>query len=359
MPTPDLLVQIASRHAVYLEGAKTRYAREFERFLEAMQDDILARLARVDPQSLTASRLDRLLKAVRTTLDDGFGDYERVWRQQLGELSEYEAGFELRSLQQLGLDVDLTLPAPAQVFTAAFAQPLSVEGPDQGKLLASFYRDWTDRNKVRITNAIRLAAAQGQTTEQLVRRIRGTRAVKYRDGLIEATRRDVTMMARTALQHIAVQSREATWEANAQVIRGVEWVSVLDSRTSPMCRGLDGQIFDRKKGPRPPIHVGCRSTVVPVLKGRLRELQGGGTQFARGEDGPTRVSANLDYYDWLKTQSAEFQDSVIGSKRGKLLREGGLSAERFRELQLDKTFRERTLAEMRELEPLAFDRAGI
>lgn len=358
MPTPDLLVEIATRHAVHLEGVKTRYANEFKRFLEQMEDDILARLAKADPSSITAARLKALLKAVDKTLSDGFGDYEKVWREQLKELGAYEAEFEVKALQQLGMDARWVLPTPNQIFAAAFVEPLSVEGPDQGKLLAAFYRTWTDRNRIKIVNAIRLASAQGQSTDNLVRRIRGTRAARYRDGLIEATRRDVTMMTRTALQHIAVQSREVVWDANKRVIRAVEWVSVLDSRTSPMCRGLDGRIFDLEKGPRPPIHVACRSTVVPVLKGRLRELQGG-ERFARDEDGPARVSADLSYYEWLKRQPAAFQDSVIGPTRGKLLRDGGLTAKRFQELQLDKKFRERTLDELRELEPLAFERAGI
>lgn len=355
----DLLVEIASRHAVHLEGVKTRYAREFQRFLEAMETDILKRLATVDPQTITASRLERLLKAVRGTLDDGYRDYEKVWRQQLKELAEYEAGFEVRSLQQLGGDLEFVLPTPNQIFTAAFAQPLSVDGADGGKLLRPFYRDWTNRAKTRIVNAIRLASAQGQTTAELVRRIRGTRAAKFKDGLIEVANREAQLMARTALQHIAVQSREVVWEANKRVIKGVEWVSVLDSRTSHICRGLDGQTFGLKDGPRPPAHVACRSTVVPALKGKLARLAEGGEQFARGDDGPTRVSADLDYYQWLKTQSVAFQDDVLGTTRGRLLRDGGLTAERFRELQLDKNFRPRTLDELRELEPLAFERAGI
>lgn len=360
MATPDLLYEIATRHAIHLEGLKTRYARDFERFLQAMEDDILARLAKADPQTITAARLERLLKAVRKTLDDGFGDYEKVWRQQLRELGAYEAEFEVKALGQLGMAHEWVLPSPAQIYTAAFAQPLSVEGPDGGKLLQAFYRDWTQRSKNRIVNAIRLAAAQGQTTDDLVRRIRGTRAGGYRDGIIAATRRETQLMARTALQHIAVQAREATWDANKSVVRGVEWVSVLDSRTSPMCRGLDGRIFGLKEGPRPPIHVACRSTVVPVLRGRLRELQGGGTQTARGEDGKVkRVSADLSYYEWLKSQPKGFQDSVLGTKRGKLFRDGGLTADRFQELQLDKQFRERTLEELRALEPHAFEQAGI
>lgn len=356
---PDLLIEIATRHAVHFEGAKTRAAREFERFLRAMEDDILKQLARVsEPGSLTELRLDKLLKAVRATLDDGFGDYEKVWRQQIREIGAYEAEFELKALGQI-VEREFVLPTPVQIFTAAFVEPLSVEGPDKGKLLEPFFRDWTRRQTTRITNAIRLASAQGQTTAQLVQTIRGTRAGRYKDGLIEATRRDTMMMARTALQHVASQARETVYDQNADIIPKVEWVSVLDSRTSPMCRGLDGVQFDRKKGPRPPIHVGCRSVVVPVLRGNLRLLQGGGEQFSRGEDGVKYVNADWDYYKWLRTQSAAFQDDILGKKRARLLRGGGLSAERFRALQLDKKFKERTLDEMRALEPLAFAKAGI
>jgi hypothetical protein len=88
-------------------------------------------------------------------------------------------------------------------------------------------------------------------------------------------------------------------------------------------------------------------------------LDKAGSQFARGPDGVSHVSPDLTYYGWLKTQSAKFQDSVIGPERGALLRNGGLSSGRFAELQLNKNFKPLTLNQMKELEPLAFEAAGI
>lgn len=360
MPTtPDLLVQIASRHQVYLEGHKARVAREFEAFLREMEEDILSQLARVDMETIRAARLARLLDTVRRALDAGFGGYETAWRQAILELGEYEAEFEGRALGQV-MRADFTIPTPAQVYAAAFAKPLSVEGVDGGKLLEPFYRDWTAKTYQRVTGAIRLGAAQGKTTQEVVRAIRGSRSAKYRDGIIHAARRDVTMMTRTALQHVAAEARVQVWERNADIVKEMEFVAVLDSRTSALCRGLSGRKFPVGKGPQPPLHIGCRSVLVPVLDDGLDFLDGIGRQAARGEDGKvTRVDADLTYYEWLKSQSAGFQDSVVGAKRGALLRNGGLTAERFQELQLDKNFRERTLDEMRALEPLAFERAGI
>ena len=48
---------------------------------------------------------------------------------------------------------------------------------------------------------------------------------------------------------------------------------------------------------------------------------------------------------------------AIGPQRGKLLRDGGLSSEKFGELQLSKSFEPLTLDEMRKLEPEAFKEA--
>ncbi|MNR66542.1 hypothetical protein D3C85_1900820 [compost metagenome] len=71
------------------------------------------------------------------------------------------------------------------------------------------------------------------------------------------------------------------------------------------------------------------------------------------------MRADLSYYNWLKQQPASFQDRAIGPVRAKLFREGGLSIERFAELQLDRNFSPLTLAQMKAIEPLAFERAGL
>lgn len=358
--TPNVLVEIATRHQIHLERLKTGYAGAFDEFLREMQKDVVAQLSGVeDMESLKGRKLTALLKAIRKTLADGFGNYEKVWRDQLAELGLYEAEFEGRALAQV-VDHDFTLPSPAQLYTAAFARPLSVEGPDQGQLLESFFANWSEKTYRRVEGAIRLSAAQGESLPQAIRRLRGTKARRYKDGLFYATKRDMALVARTSMQHVAVQAKESVWKMNEDIIEGVEWVSVLDKRTSTICRSLDGRVFALDEGPRPPAHMACRSVTTPVVKKSLQLLYKKGKQFSRNERGEVEyVSAGQDYYGWLKTQSAAFQDSVIGPERGRLLRNGGLNATRFAELQLDKNYRPLTLDQMRELEPTAFSAAGL
>jgi len=138
----------------------------------------------------------------------------------------------------------------------------------------------------------------------------------------------------------------------------VEWVSTLDTKTTSQCRSLDKQRFKLTEGPRPPIHINCRSTVVAITRFSALFAKDA-TRASIGDDGPQQIRADLSYYDWLRQQPAAFQDRAIGPVRAKLFREGGLSVERFAELQLDRNFSPLTLVQMRALEPLAFERARI
>lgn len=138
-------------------------------------------------------------------------------------------------------------------------------------------------------------------------------------------------------------------------------VNGIPVHNSTLCRGLDGELFPIDSGPRPPAHYGCRSSAVPVLKKEFQLLSQGRQRSSRdpvtGEVGS--VSAKQTYYGWLKNQPAKVQDSIIGSSRGKLLRNGGLTTERFTELQLHKNFKPMTLKDMEKLEPTAFIKANI
>jgi hypothetical protein len=121
------------------------------------------------------------------------------------------------------------------------------------------------------------------------------------------------------------------------------------------CRSLDAQQYELGKGPVPPIHNGCRSTTIAVLSSKFYFLDEGATRSSAV--GP--VSSKLTYYDWLKKQPVAFQNAAIGKKRATLLRKGGLSADKFAKLNLNRNFEPLTLEEMKRIEPLAFQEAGL
>lgn len=99
----------------------------------------------------------------------------------------------------------------------------------------------------------------------------------------------------------------------------------------------------------------CRSTTIAVVSKEFEFLSEGRTRSA--EFGP--VGGDKSYFDWLKRQNKSVQIEALGPTRAQLFSEGGLSADKFSALQLDKNFRPMTLVEMQALEPLAFRKAGL
>lgn len=356
----EQLVEQSTRHQVYLERLKTGEVNQFASFLQQIDRSVRARLSGEDLTDFNRARLNTLLASVNSDLR---GIYSEYWDELAGhliDLSEYEAGFEARSLDKvLPSGVNTVVPPPNQIWAAVTTTPLSVRGPDGGKLLESFVKDWSTVETKRVTGAIRQGYFEGQTTPQIIRNIRGTKVNGFRDGILNVTNRNASSVVRTAVQHTSSASRQRTWESNKDIIDGVRWVSTLDSRTSAQCRSLDGQVFALDKGPRPPIHINCRSTTVSELSEKFKFLEEGATRKTRGPDGVDSVDADQTYYSWLKKQPAAFQNDAIGPARAKLLRDGGLTSERFSELNLGRNFQPLTLQEMARLEPVAFEKAGI
>lgn len=355
MATPELLVQSTVRHQVYLEGLKAGEVNQFTAFLKRIDKDLREKLTRSELTEYSRERLEKLLKSVDSMLAKVFDDYYDELAGHLTELAEYEASFEAANLNNvLGpSSFEAVIPAPTQVHAAIFSAPLSVRGADGGKLLEPFIRDWAKVERKRVVGAIRQGVFEGQTNGQIIQKIRGTRAAKFSDGILAISSRHAESIVRTSVQHASTVARFKTWEENSDIINGYKIVATLDGKTSTICRSLDSQVFGLGKGPIPPLHVRCRSTIVPELDERYAFLKEGATRAS--ENGP--VDANETYYSWLKKQSAEFQDDTLGPSRGNLLRRGGLSAEKFAQLNLSKNFKPLTLAEMRHKEPAAFGKA--
>jgi len=338
------------RQAVLLESLKSGEAEKFLPFLRELDRRLRETLTR---QGLTAFQRDRttaMLAEVERIVADVLGRFTAEVTADLRDLAAYEAGATAATLAEAGFRPNV--PTAGQLWAAASAAPLAA---GKGQLLAPFLQGFTASERDRIAGAIRLSVAEGQTVAQTVQVIRGTRAAGYADGVLATTTRNAQAIVRTAVAHVGSEARHATYGANSDILAGYQWSATLDQRTSSTCRALDGRTFKFGKGPMPPAHINCRSSTIPVLKEEWRALNDGEQRASM--DGP--VDATQNYYDWLRRQPAAFQDSVIGPARGKLLRDGGLTPDRFASLQLDRRWRPLTLDEMRKLDPEAFRLAGL
>lgn len=353
MPTSDYLINLETRRQVILERFKAGEVRQFESLLLEIAREIRARLQQGDLTDFSRRRQNALLADVGSLLSAGLDNATGQLQRDLLDTAIDEAEFTGQSLDRAIRDFDSVIPPASQVSAAVLSAPLSVRGPDGGKLLEPWIRDWSAFQVSQVQGAIRRGFFEGQTNQQMITSVVGSISNNYQDGEFARIKRSAGALVRTGVQHTAMNARAETLKENG--VDRYEWLSTLDSRTSATCQTLDGQQFEWGKGPTPPIHPNCRSSITSVLPDEFQFLRKGAERASA--EGP--VDADQTYYGWLKKQPASFQEEALGPTWAKVFRDGGIDADEFARLRLGKDFQPITLEQLREKRPAIFEEANI
>jgi SPP1 gp7 family putative phage head morphogenesis protein len=358
----DRLRNDAIRHSIFLERLKTGQADRIVGFLNRdVYPDLLARvesrLSNISSRGYTASvesnrRLAGLRDAIGGIVEGGMArGYARTAEAMTG-VATTEAEFQLATMSRHLPDV-VAKRATFVMPSSSLLRSLVETNPMHGHLLKDWFDNLAVTTQSKVMQSLTIGITQGESVSDLVRRLRGTRANNFTDGVLNESRRNVESIVRTAVNHFSTQARETTYQENEDMVKSVQFVATLDTRTTPICRSNDGKVFPVGEGPRPPLHFGCRSTTVPVLKSwrelgiDLDDMEPAGRASMNGV-----VPASTTYAEWLKGQSAEVQDEVLGPTRGALYRSGALTIDKF----ADERGRQLTLAELRQKHNLPVER---
>lgn len=280
---------------------------------------------------------ERLPDALRASLSGILHNAaEQSWRDvvrpELIELAEQEVAFSGAAVTAAHRDTRVLsgpladMPAPA-IGTAGLMVPpqaavlshqitqRAIESPMLG---ATAQRTWgalLEGLQDRVETQVGGALQRGESVEAIVRSLRGTRALKYEDGILGKWRRGaVQSFVRTANTHITTQTREASYASLGAPY--VQLVATLDLRTTPICIRLDKTIWPNGEGPRPPLHPGCRTGTAPV--------------WNRDDPDPARrasfqgqVSGELDARTWFETELTMAQQvQLVGPTLAEALASG-------------------------------------
>lgn len=366
----ELLLDAAVDHAIDLNQYSTFVVRRLIGVLNRVDADLAAALAsaleRMSPDRFTVERLEALLKSVRALNEQAYARVDRELRKELRNFAEVESAYQgdvFKRVLPEAVQVKFRVGQVSveQVYSAALSRPF------QGRLL----RDWAKKLEADrlefVRNAIRTGYVSGETTSQIVTRIRGTRANNYADGVLNRSRRDLEAVVDTAVKHTAAVARDKMFEANEDIIAALVWTSTLDTRTSEICVIRADKryhpVTHKPIGHKIPwiggpgrAHFRCRSIAVPVMKS-WRELgidMDELTPSTRSSmDG--QVPADMTFAQWLEKQSAYRQEQVLGPTRARLMREGGMSLPDF----YTASGQYLTLEQLRKRNAAAFERAGV
>ncbi len=247
-----------------LENASVKY--HISR-LEAIQLQIQQHL-----ETLFGNQLDGIDEMMRETYRNGY----------------YQTAYELQKAIGVGFDVQQIDETQLEKI---MDKPWAADGSNFSD------RIWNDKKK--LLNTMQNELIQGLVRGDSQREISQRLAKRMHTSMTNAGR----LIATESAYFGSLSEKDSMKELG---VEKYEILATLDSRTSDICREMDGKTFamaEFKPGvTAPPFHPWCRSCTVPYIEGW------NGKRAARGEDGKTyHVPGNMTYSDWKKV----FVDKTI------------------------------------------------
>ena len=321
----------------------------------------------ISPQ--TRKRLRAIISQAKSSLNKWSGASARDFKKELQGLAHLQTNFIQNELKKVTKSGNIPInsvaispkyadsfvstdPTKVNVFTSkafkedSFAkfgqgkfdltatQGASMTLPN-GETVEKAFRGIATRQQESLARHIRQGVFSGESTQQIASRMIGrlefgqkgsVRQIAQAGGeLTKLANHQIQTIVRTSVNQVQNQASQAVYAANSKVAPKYEYVATLDSRTSPICRRLDGRKFAYNKGPTPPQHFNCRSTTVPVvdyegLKKRegfkdLKAPPKGKVVTRPTGEGGGRVPQNTQYGDWLLGADKKTKIKTLGNEQ--------------------------------------------
>jgi hypothetical protein len=298
------------RHEAYLR-------REIGKFLTALEKAMAAAVISANIEGVSAAsykkaRADKLIAGIADTIRDAYREINTFHRRDMAGVFEAEALYLIQQINQLiGSDIAVlaSLPALATVRDTLIA----------GAPMQEWWGTQSADIRQRFANTIRAGVLAGDTDAMLVAKVRGTRELGFKDGLIEVSRRKAQILVRGAMSSVTAQARKAQMEANPKVFSGIQQVSVFDGRTSDTCIAYAGKVWSLPDyqpighslpyNGGVPRHANCRSVEIAVINPDIG-----------GEPSP-----DLTFESYLANKSKADVEQLLGKGKAELYLNGDIS----------------------------------
>jgi len=299
--------------------------------LTQLQNELIAALAKADLTALGKTRLTALLDETTNTINDYYAQLQDDAHAMLGGVAESTAKATADIIEN-AVAIDMTASLP----TAAYLDRIVGNTLIMGAPSEEWWARQAQDTAFRFSNAVRQGLVAGDTNEEIVARVAGSRDVA---GIMDISRSNARSLIHTSIQAVANSARNETYQKNADVVEGTRQVSTLDSHTTDICIAYDGAEYDLEGNPigdtslpyenGVPRHWGCRSVEIPITK----EIEGAPVP-PEGErassDGP--VPGDFTFEDYLNTRTVAQQDEQLGAGRAQMWREGTITLQQLLDL---------------------------
>lgn len=335
------LVDNLITHQHYVQRFNQYEVRRIRSIFAAGEREIKAQLVKVDITKWSRARFETQLNAITEIQQVYNKQYKETIVSDLKQFGEVEGKWGYNSLKPLEpvlsvAKINLAMPSTSKIWALAKADPLMVGDGILEDLIP--YLDRLSATKTRVvSNALRQGYLLDKTSAQIARELTQV------GGQVFKSRQWADTVVNTSMNHMNATARKAVAYENPRIVKGYEWLSTLDVKTTDICIYRDGRIWLFNARARenteselldgeiyPPGHIGCRSTFTYVTRSwqemgvRSKDIS---APFRASMDGA--VPNNPTYMQWLEGQSGVRQKDVLGATRYKMWKNGEVSIEGF------------------------------
>lgn len=288
-----------NRQQVYVEGVKNWQGRDFNRYLKLLADAIRDYLNKAGVKLLSdlpKAKFTALLKRINRRMSEIFDGFGSDFMTTLKQFTFIDTRMQKSAWAIVKPTVDVTGPAPSSIWSRAKDRIV----PAFGRKVAEQAADLASIAKEKVRSRINTGFADNETTADVADAVTNLNARSF-----SSTLQQVGNAARgfisTAFQHATNTVSDVL---GAIAYDCYQWCSVIDSKTSTVCRERDGTVYRQGEGPVPPAHNNCRSRTIPCDCGEQPKVP--------------------PFFSWLLTQSKDFISDAFGDSVGKKFANGSL-----------------------------------
>lgn len=331
-----------TRHMVFLQRFAGQQVKESLPILKQMAKEIRAALQRQDLTDFQTARLIAMQIDIMAITSAAGVELKELMTANMTEFAVYEAGFTQKLLQG-AVTVELAGVSAVALGAAVTSAPMKLVSGQKtiNTTFSGIFDTFASGVSREVMTTVQAGITAGATNAEITRNVMSL--VNTR------TRAQAETVVRTAANAAGSVARAEVYKANADVLKGEEWVATLDSATRIEHAALDGNIYPVGEGPQTPLGYNCRCLRVAVVDDRFAALREGATRASY--QGP--VAATRTYGGWLRDQPESFQLEFFGgdNERFELFRSGGIPLSKF----ADDSGRLYTMEELRANEGITLE----
>nr|WP_314626811.1 hypothetical protein [uncultured Janthinobacterium sp.] len=351
--------------------------------MAAMSKELTAKLNEGEISTYGKQRLGALLRESNAVISSHYTGMQAEITRNLTGMVRIEADYTAKVLTQ-GLKIELGAKLPPATYLEKLVGDTLIKGASSA--------DWWKRQALdtqfRFASQVRLGAAQGETTSQIVSRVLG-KSAKAADspankpalpatppmpdakappagpatkpgvppvdpaakppgaapdpvapgeqGILKASAANARALVHSSVQAVANAARLASFQQNADLIECLVWLSTLDSHTCLLCAMRDlheYSLHDQEPinhthewaGGPGAIHFSCRC----VLSTRTKSFKDLGIELdepgdsTRPSDGGP-VSSKMNFKDFLSSKDKAWRAEYLGPGRAEMYEAGKIT----------------------------------